>query len=297
MHHYEIKTERLLLRPLTLADADAVWKWVSDERVARYMAYPTYTDKEKLNEWLRFVEEQDDTYEFGFVRLSDGDLRRIFSHRVLVFRDAALALTVRGLDRWTGVAAKEAPLLFNREHDDALDADIPYTPMSGSAAFTARPGAEVLSTLGFRPFAGSPQYDAATPAAVLYANELGGKVLTVQYHANMQMLQRHSEGRKASLLAAIERLAGGPLAAVSAHDQDMLTLVRRAPDGSRLVLAENLNPDPVRELTLLVPPGEACVERLMGDGTWKSVRARRDGRRLVSDVPLAFYEAAVLRLH
>ena len=74
MHHYEIKTERLLLRPLTLADADAVWKWVSDERVARYMAYPTYTDKEKLNEWLRFVEEQDDTYEFGFVRLSDGDL-------------------------------------------------------------------------------------------------------------------------------------------------------------------------------------------------------------------------------
>ena len=229
-------------------------------------------------------------------RLSDGDLRRIFSHRVLVFRDAALALTGRGLDRWTGVAANEAPLLFNREHDNALDADIPYSPMSGSVAFTVRPGAEVLSTLGFRPFAGSPQYDAATPAAVLYANELGGKALTVQYHANMQTLQRHSEGRKASLLAAIERLVGGPLAAVSAHDQDMLTLVRRAPDGSRLVLAENLNPDPVRELTLLVPPGEVRVERLMGAGTWKSVRARRDGRRLVCAVTLAFYEAAVLRL-
>ena len=74
MHHYEIKTERLLLRPLTLADADAVWQWVSDERVARYMVYPTYTDKEKLYEWLRSVEADDDTYEFGFVRLSDGDL-------------------------------------------------------------------------------------------------------------------------------------------------------------------------------------------------------------------------------
>ena len=112
----------------------------------------------------------------------------------------------------------------------------------------------------------------------------------------MRKLQRHSEGRKASLLAAIERLAGGPLAAVSAHDQDMLTLVRCAPDGSSLVLAENLNPDPVRELTLLVPPGEVRVERLMGDGAWKPVRARRDGRRLVCDVPLAFYEAAVLRM-
>ena len=34
-HNYEIKTERLLLRPMTVADADAVWKWVSDERVAK----------------------------------------------------------------------------------------------------------------------------------------------------------------------------------------------------------------------------------------------------------------------
>ena len=48
-HEYEIKTERLLLRPMTVEDAEAVWKWVSDERVARYMVYPTYTDKEKLD--------------------------------------------------------------------------------------------------------------------------------------------------------------------------------------------------------------------------------------------------------
>lgn len=74
MHRYEIRTDRLLLRPLTLADADAVWKWVSDERVARYMVYPTYTEKEKLNEWLRSVEDQTDNYEFGFIRLWDGDL-------------------------------------------------------------------------------------------------------------------------------------------------------------------------------------------------------------------------------
>ncbi len=43
MHTYEIRTERLLLRPLTVADADAVWEWASDPRVARYMVYPTYT--------------------------------------------------------------------------------------------------------------------------------------------------------------------------------------------------------------------------------------------------------------
>ena len=73
-HDYEIKTERLLLRPMTVADADAVWKWVSDERVARYMVYPTYTDQVKLLEWLRTIEEFDGEYHFGFVRLSDREL-------------------------------------------------------------------------------------------------------------------------------------------------------------------------------------------------------------------------------
>ena len=229
-------------------------------------------------------------------RLSDDDLRRIFSRRVVVFRNAALAITKRGFDRWTGVAAKETTLLFNREHDNTIDVDIPYSPSSGSVSFSVQPGAKVLSTLGFRPFAGSPQYDIATPATVLYANELGGKALTMQYHANMQILQRHSEGRKASLLAALERLVGSPLAAVSAHDQDMLTLVRRAQDGSRLVLVENLNPDPVQQLSLFVTSGEVRVERLAGDGSWEKIRAHREGTRLVCDVSLSFYEAAVLRL-
>ena len=73
-HDYEIKTERLLLRPMTVADAYAVWKWVSDERVAKYMVYPTYTDMEKLREWLSSVEEFDGEYHFGYVRLSDNEL-------------------------------------------------------------------------------------------------------------------------------------------------------------------------------------------------------------------------------
>ena len=64
-HDYEIKTERLLLRLMTVAGADAVWKWVSDERVAKYMVYPTYTDMEKLREWLRSVEEFHGEYHFG----------------------------------------------------------------------------------------------------------------------------------------------------------------------------------------------------------------------------------------
>lgn len=73
-HTYEIRTDRLLLRPLSISDEEAVWKWVSDERVARYMIYPVYNDREKLSEWLRSIEVFNGEYHFGFVRSSDGEL-------------------------------------------------------------------------------------------------------------------------------------------------------------------------------------------------------------------------------
>ena len=53
---YKLKTERLLLRPLKIADAEDVFEWVSDERVSRYMVYNTYTNIEQVRKWLAFVE-------------------------------------------------------------------------------------------------------------------------------------------------------------------------------------------------------------------------------------------------
>ena len=74
MHNIKIKTERLLLRPLTVADANEVFEWVSDERVSCYMVYTTYTRIDQVKEWLAFVEKDTSTYNFGFERLSDGML-------------------------------------------------------------------------------------------------------------------------------------------------------------------------------------------------------------------------------
>ena len=74
MHNIQIKTERLLLRPLKVADANEVFEWVSDERVSRYMVYTTYTSINQVREWLAFVEKDTSTYNFGFERLLDGKL-------------------------------------------------------------------------------------------------------------------------------------------------------------------------------------------------------------------------------
>lgn len=72
MHDYTIETERLILRPLKIDDAEAVYQWVSDERVAKYMVYNTYTSLEAVAEWLTMLQKPDVEYHFGFVRKEDG---------------------------------------------------------------------------------------------------------------------------------------------------------------------------------------------------------------------------------
>ena len=227
-------------------------------------------------------------------RLSDDDLKRILSHKAIVFRDAAVGLAKRGFNQLTGVKAEPRDIAFTCERDSMSGADLANSRMPGSVLFDADPAAEVLSTLCFRPFTGSERYDVVSPATVLFTNALGGRVLTVQYHPKMADYQLYSESRRAWLLASLDRLSGEKTFA-SGHDQDMLVLVRRKAAGEQIVLAENLNSEPIRQLSFRTSSAYREVQRLAGDGTWKTVNARFDDGKLVCETSLAFYEAAVLR--
>ena len=74
MHNVTLETERLLLRPLTIADANEVLEWVGDERVSKYMVYNTYQSVEQVIEWLKSAEIDTEEYLWGFVRKTDGRL-------------------------------------------------------------------------------------------------------------------------------------------------------------------------------------------------------------------------------
>ena len=218
-------------------------------------------------------------------RLTDDELRHLFSGRVLVFREAATALDARGLARWTGTTAKPESMKFTVEHDLMNDVSLPHSSSyAGSVKFEPLEGVEILSEFCYEDPA-TGEMSVVAPSAVRFRNELGGDVVTCAYHAGMLFLQTYSESRKRWMLSLVDRLAGPDRFTACEAQQDVLVAERLAADGTRLVLAVNLNPEPICDLKMRVPPGSK-VDVLSPKGEW--IPAGR--------VPLDFYEAAVLRI-
>lgn len=60
-----IITERLILRPITEADAPDVFEWVSDPAANKFMPYPLYQNIDQVKEWIGQIKDEDNL--FGFV--------------------------------------------------------------------------------------------------------------------------------------------------------------------------------------------------------------------------------------
>lgn len=67
-----IETERLILRPMTEADGEAVFQWTGDPVVNRYMPYPVHKNVEETKSWLRSLQGKEE--EFGFCLKETGRL-------------------------------------------------------------------------------------------------------------------------------------------------------------------------------------------------------------------------------
>ena len=70
-----IETEHLILRNLTVEDAEAVFLWCGDPKVNRFMIYPLYKDVEEVKIWIESRDpDNPDDYNYGFVRKDTGEL-------------------------------------------------------------------------------------------------------------------------------------------------------------------------------------------------------------------------------
>ena len=66
-----LETERLILRPITIDDAGAVYQWASDERVTKYMSYPTHTDISQTKAWITSTFTDETEWNWAFVLKSE----------------------------------------------------------------------------------------------------------------------------------------------------------------------------------------------------------------------------------
>ena len=70
-----IETDRLLIRPVNVNDAEAIYKWASDPDVTKYMIYSTHPNVEHTRQWLESFDINDeDSYDLGFVDKQTGEL-------------------------------------------------------------------------------------------------------------------------------------------------------------------------------------------------------------------------------
>lgn len=73
-----LETKRLILRPITISDAEEIYtNWTSDPEVAKFMRWSTHPCVDATKEWLISVEQNlssDTSYDWGFVRKSDNKL-------------------------------------------------------------------------------------------------------------------------------------------------------------------------------------------------------------------------------
>ena len=73
-----LETERLILRPLTVDDAEqAFLNWTSDPAVTRFMRWPIHLEISQTKEWLSSdmaLLESDQVYDWGYVLKQTGEL-------------------------------------------------------------------------------------------------------------------------------------------------------------------------------------------------------------------------------
>ena len=229
-------------------------------------------------------------------RFADADLERLFSHRVLVTADAAVALSERGRSDLIGLSAVREALACSVERDNRTGQGWGYGYADKPVRlFSLAEGAEALTTVGFRPYAGSPDFTAISPGAVRFKNRLGGTVVTTVYHGNMFAYSQFSTARKDYLLGLAGLLDASVTDFTCGNDQDVLVQARCTASDTALVLATNLNGEPIRSIRFRVPEGLRTAEVLSAGGQWRALAARQEGGWLVLDEPLAFTQTKVFR--
>ena len=201
--------------------------------------------------------------------LSDDDIRRIFSHKVLVDGQALRALARRGFSELTGAQIVGTEPLFTGERSEITGDFLNLPKSSRPPVLRALPGAKTLSSLIWRESSFAKDFERVAPACILFRNRLGGEVAVMSYHLDLGLAYLYSEARQRFVYGVLDALNSSPMDNICVNAQNVLALARRVPDGADLVFLQNLNYDPEREVLVRRARRPASVEAMDGHGVWR----------------------------
>ena len=210
--------------------------------------------------------------------LTDAQLREILAGRVLLDGTAAIQLAARGFAAeigmeakpWTGKTIQREAFVDGRVSSRSL--------IAGSADLSAlRPGAEIRSRLYNRPRLGA-DFDYVAPGSVLFTNARGGRVFTfaqalTDFRPAYYASAMYSETFRDQVVKAGRLLLGGrtPGGVSYLGDEPTMLEVGTTEKGESVFVLDNLELDADDAPELAFDRVPAAIERLQGDGSWKSV--------------------------
>ncbi|MBE6374921.1 MAG: hypothetical protein E7050_00505 [Lentisphaerae bacterium] len=229
-------------------------------------------------------------------RLTDEQLQKLMTRKVLLDGFAAQALTERGFSRYTGVKAEKK----NFSCDLEISADrknkyhlfrcqnIPFLSLTD-------PKAKVITELGHYEFNVPDNVSVTSPGTVIYDNHLGGRICTTAF-CHDTLFANAQEERKMWLLNILEKLNGDILPFTAVENQHIMLLHRKLPSNTDILGFFNLGFDSMDNIELRCRRKISKVSFLRGEGCWQELPFEYKDNVLSVPLELRCYENAVLSI-
>ena len=230
--------------------------------------------------------------------LSDEELNVLFKGKMLIDGDAAKALTERGFEKYMGVKAQTPSHPFNAEH--YKDNFLPIycrTWVDAPELVPVAENLEVLTEMYYAPFYGAAKEEQkmVCPGAVIYNNDLGGRICTTVFRPTDEFTPRGGVPRKNWLIYLLDAINAGSADGTLLVEHPALSVARKLPDGSDLLMFCNLGFDAIDSLEIKYS-GAAKVSELAADGSWKTLPFEVCDGRIVVDRTMACYETLIIKV-
>lgn len=232
----------------------------------------------------------------GAVNLDDGEIKEALAGNVWLSSKSAKELYERGFKEYLGVSLREwkkdvpvSELILNsKKRVDMQRGFMEIVPEAD--------GVEVLSVAEHT--TDREHYTALFPASVSYKNSLGGKVTVFSGtpDTNYSLTEAFSflnYSRKEQLKELMAET--GELLAYYPGDAEMYFKSARMPNGEIFSAAITTGFDPIEKLEIGYGKNAEHIERLMADGTWKSIDFEKKGNIFILDTTCNTLEPVILK--